>query len=88
MRIREKLESITPLVEPPSHRIKSTSGNIAHVALPPGCPPLVMKSSHLMQIFDLPLDLAGVLYRLERSVSRIPESLAKSNIVGSADMSV
>jgi hypothetical protein len=86
MNIRERLEYITPLVEPQSHHV-TLCENITPFAFPRGCPPLVIKSAHLMQILGLPSDLACVLYRLERHSAHISD-YAEHRPVGSADLSV
>jgi hypothetical protein len=81
MRIRERLESITTLLEP---RLQSSAqyGNTP----PWNCPPLVLKSPHLMQVFGLPSDLASGLYRLETAVPRTLASATESMCVESTDL--
>ncbi|KAJ5636511.1 uncharacterized protein N7484_009824 [Penicillium longicatenatum] len=76
MSIRERLEFITPLLEPrlqPPARRDDTS--------PQNCPPLILKSPHLMQVFGLPSDLASSLYRLETAVPRMLASATESPCV-------
>jgi hypothetical protein len=81
MSIRERLEFITPLLEPrlqPSARRDNTS--------PQNCAPLVLRSPHLMQVFGLPSDLASGLYRLETAVPGMPSSATESTCVESTDL--
>lgn len=81
MRIRERLEFITPLLEPRLH------SSVRHDnTLPQNCPPLVLKSPHLMQFFGLPSDLASGLYRLETAIPRMLASTAESTCVESTDL--
>lgn len=71
--MRERLESIVLILEP---RLQSST--LVHDAPlaggPQNCPPLVIKSPHLMQILGLPKDLASVLYRLEIAAPQTAES--------------
>lgn len=85
MNIRERLECITPLLELPSHQV-TLYDTIRPFALPRACPPLVIKSPHLMQVFGLPPDLARVLYHLERSSVQVSEHSVERTPVGSADV--
>lgn len=81
MRIRERLEFITPSLEPRlqySARCDSTTGQ--------NCPPLVLKSPHLMHVFGLPSDLASGLYRLEAAVHLMPVSATELTCVESTDL--
>lgn len=81
MKIRERLEFITPLLEP---RLQSSARR--DNAPPRNCPPLVLKSPHLMQVFGLPSDLASGLYRLETAVPRMLASATESTCVESTDL--
>jgi hypothetical protein len=87
MSIRERLESIVPLLGP---RLQAST--LHHkaplVGRPQICPPLVIKSPHLMQILGLPKDLASVLYRLEIAAPQIAESPVKGAHAGSPDLYV
>lgn len=74
MNIRERLEWITPLLGPRSHQVAIY------------CPPLVIKSTHLMQVLGLPSNLASVLYHLERPSTIISEQSVEHMAVGSADL--
>ncbi|PKX89044.1 uncharacterized protein P174DRAFT_414689, partial [Aspergillus novofumigatus IBT 16806] len=73
--IREKLESIMPLLEQPQVQLAPRGGNDPPVMALQNCPPLVLKSPHLMQILGLQSDLASVLYRLETTAHQPPVSL-------------
>ncbi|KAJ5424691.1 hypothetical protein N7445_010664 [Penicillium cf. griseofulvum] len=81
MSIRERLEFITPLLEP-RLQLSARCDNTP----PQNCPPLVLKSPHLMQVFGLPSDLPSGLYRLEAAVSRIPASVTQLTCVESTDL--
>lgn len=85
MNIRERLECITPLLELPSHQV-TLYDNVRPFALPRACPPLVIKSPHLMQVLGLPPDLARVLYNWERSSAQAAEHSVERTPVGSADL--
>lgn len=74
MNVRERLERIAPLVEPPSR-----PANLY-------CPPLVIKSTHLMQLLGLPSNLTNVLYHLERPSAVLSEQLVEHMAVDSADL--
>ncbi|KAL4932598.1 fungal specific transcription factor domain-containing protein [Aspergillus undulatus] len=77
MSIRERLQFITPLLEP---RLQSSTlpDRTPPVGGPQNCPPPVIKSPHLMQILGLPRDLASVLHRLESAAPQIAESPVES----------
>jgi hypothetical protein len=81
MRIRERLEFITPLMEP---RLQSSARRDNTPSQ--NCPPLVLKSPQLMQVFGLPSDLASSLYRLETAVPQMPVSATESTCVKSTDL--
>ncbi|GFF88742.1 hypothetical protein IFM60648_08490 [Aspergillus lentulus] len=74
MSIRERLESITPLLEQPQV-LAPRGDNDPPVTALQNCPPLVLRSPHLMQILGLQSDLAAVLYRLENTAHQPPVSL-------------
>jgi hypothetical protein len=78
MSIRERLESITPLLEQPQVQLAPRGDNDPPVTALQNCPPLVLKSPHLMQILGLQSDLASVLYRLENTARQPPVALFES----------
>ncbi|KAF4210473.1 hypothetical protein CNMCM8980_009401 [Aspergillus fumigatiaffinis] len=78
MSIRKRLESITPLLEQPQVQLAPRGDNDPPVTALQNCPPLVLKSPHLMQILGLQSDLASVLYRLENTARQPPVSLFES----------
>ncbi|KAL2831289.1 hypothetical protein BJY01DRAFT_260583 [Aspergillus pseudoustus] len=82
MSIRERLELLTPLLEP--RRQPSTRSN--HASPARNFPPLSIKSPHLMQILGLPSDLASVLYRLEAALPPVVETSAEPECVESPDL--
>ncbi|OJJ08546.1 hypothetical protein ASPVEDRAFT_402588 [Aspergillus versicolor CBS 583.65] len=74
MNVRERLERIAPLVEPPSRQ-----ANLY-------CPALVIKSTHLMQFLGLPSNLTNLLYILERPSAVLSEQFVEHMAVDSADL--
>ena len=85
MSIRERLESITPLLEQPQE-LAPRGDNDPPVTALQNCPPLVLRSPHLMQILGLQSDLAAVLYRLENTAHQPPVSLFESTPAGCFDL--
>ncbi|KAL4885928.1 hypothetical protein BJY04DRAFT_214125 [Aspergillus karnatakaensis] len=85
MSIRERLESITPMLEPRLQPASRGDNSPPMTALR-NFPPLVLKSPHLMQILGLLPDLASVLYRLENAVPRPPVSHSESTPVAHLDL--
>ncbi|KAL6232699.1 hypothetical protein BDW75DRAFT_247041 [Aspergillus navahoensis] len=83
--IRERLESITPILRPSLDQ-STQPGPLPPVALPWNCPPLVLKSPHVMLILKLPADTAYVLYLLSSAVPPTPEAPAELPRGGSTDL--
>ncbi|KAL2816588.1 hypothetical protein BDW59DRAFT_166312 [Aspergillus cavernicola] len=66
--IRERLDHISRLVQPPSSPSILHSNVLAVTQPPSNSPSLVIKSPYLMQIIGLRSDLSSFLYRLETAI--------------------
>ncbi|KAJ0413011.1 hypothetical protein BJY00DRAFT_297558 [Aspergillus carlsbadensis] len=84
MSIRERLEFITPLLEPRLQASPQRDSTPPVLALQ-DCPPLVLKSPYSMQIIGLPSNLTSILYRLETGTSRLPVSPPNSTWIEDSD---